>query len=238
MQLAPNLHRIGSSSVVNCYLVVEPDGITLIDAGLAGQWHDLLRELDAMGRSVGDIRAVLLTHGDVDHTGFAERLRTQHRVPVWVGEADAPEARGEVKKPAAERDRMRIWPLIRFLWWGATHGGLRNTPIGDVRIAVPGETLDLPGRPRVIAMPGHTPGSVAYHVPDLDAVFVGDAMTTRSVLTGVRGPALAPFTVDRAAALQALDALDGVQARWVLPGHGEPWDAGLPRALDLVRKGA
>jgi glyoxylase-like metal-dependent hydrolase (beta-lactamase superfamily II) len=238
MQLAPNLHRIGPSSLVNCYLVVEPQGITVIDTGLAGQWRDLVRELEGMGRSLDDIRAVLLTHGDVDHVGFAERLRRDHGVPVYVGEADAAEARGEVKKPAAERDRMRIWPLLRFLWFGMTHGGLRSTPIGEVQIAAPGSTLGVPGAPRVIALPGHTPGSVAYHVPAMDAIFLGDAITTRSVLTGVAGPAQAPFTVDRTSALASLDALDGIAATWVLPGHGEPWNGGLPRALELVRAGA
>ena len=238
MELAPSLHRIGSSSIVNCYLVATPEGITVIDTGLRGQWRELLRELRDMGRPLGDIRGVLLTHGDVDHTGFAERLRRDHGLPVWVGEADAAEARGEVKKPAAEKDRMKVLPLLRFLWFGLTHGGMGSTPIAEVRIARPGETIDLPGAPRVIGMAGHTPGSVAYHVPAVDAVFVGDAMTTRSVLTGEARPALAPFTVDRRAAFRALEALDGIEARWVLPGHGEPWDGGLSAALARLRAAA
>ncbi len=238
MQLAPSLHRIGSSSLVNSYLVVQPEGITVIDTGVSGQWRDLIRELATIGRPPTDIRAVLLTHGDVDHTGFAERLRREHGVPVYVGAADAAEAKGEAKKPAAERDAMKVWPLLRFVWFGMTHGGLRSIPIREVRIADAGTTLDLPGAPRVIALPGHTPGSVAYHVPAVDAVFVGDALTTRSVLTGVAGPAQAPFTVDRAAALSALAALDGISATWVLPGHGEPWNGGVARALELVRANA
>ncbi|HEY8556420.1 MAG TPA: MBL fold metallo-hydrolase, partial [Actinomycetes bacterium] len=81
----------------------------------------------------------------------------------------------------------------------------------------------------------HTPGSVAYHLPALDAIFVGDAMTTRSVTTGIVGPALGPFTVDPVRALSSLDALDGLAARWVLPGHGDPWTGGLPEALGIIR---
>jgi glyoxylase-like metal-dependent hydrolase (beta-lactamase superfamily II) len=96
-------------------------------------------------------------------------------------------------------------------------------------------TLDVPGAPRVIPLPGHTPGSVAYHVPGLDAICVGDAMTTRSVTTGIVGPALGPFTVDPVRALASLDALDGLAARWVLPGHGVPGPAGLPEALGILR---
>ena len=74
MQLTPSLHRLGTSSLVNSYLVEEAGQLTLIDAGLPGLWKDLVAELRAINRSPSDIRAVLLTHGDVDHVGFAERL--------------------------------------------------------------------------------------------------------------------------------------------------------------------
>jgi glyoxylase-like metal-dependent hydrolase (beta-lactamase superfamily II) len=235
MQLAPSLHRLGRSSLVNSYLIEDKAGIAIIDAGLPGHWNDLGRELTAMGRSLDDVRALLLTHGDVDHVGFAERLRRDHKVPIYVGEADAAEARGEVKKPPAARDPKRVWPLVRFLAFGLGHGGLRATPIREVVPIGAASTLDVPGAPTVIPLPGHTPGSVAYHLPGLEAIFVGDAMTTRSVTTGIVGPALGPFTVDPARALASLDALDGLAARWVLPGHGDPWTAGLPEALGIIR---
>src|SRR5690348_11704286 len=124
MELAPSLRRIGSSSLVNSYIVDEGGSLTVIDAGLRGHWKELLRELAAMGRSPNDIKALLLTPGDVDHVGFAERLRREHGVPVFVGAADAAEARGEVRKPPAPRDPMRIGPLLQFLAYGLTHGGL------------------------------------------------------------------------------------------------------------------
>jgi len=235
MQFAPRLHRLGTSSLVNSYLVEEAGGVTVIDAGLPGLWKDLLSELDAMGRSLDDIRAVLLTHGDVDHIGFAERLRRDHAVPVWVGAPDAAEARGEAKKPSAARDPMRIRPMIGFLVYGATHGGLRSTPVAEVSTFDPRATLDLPGAPRVIGLPGHTPGSVAFHLPSVDALFVGDAMTTRSVTTGIVGPALGPFTVDAGQAVASLAALDGLTPHWLLPGHGDPWTGGLPEALARIR---
>jgi glyoxylase-like metal-dependent hydrolase (beta-lactamase superfamily II) len=147
MQLAPSLHRLGRSSLVNSYLIEDAAGITIIDAGLPGHWKDLGRELTAMGRSFADIRALLLTHGDVDHVGFAERLRRDHAVPVHVGEADTAEARGEVKKPPAARDPKRIWPLVRFLAFGLGHGGLRATPIREVLSIGAASTLEVPGAP-------------------------------------------------------------------------------------------
>jgi glyoxylase-like metal-dependent hydrolase (beta-lactamase superfamily II) len=235
MELAPHLHRLGSSSLVNSYLIEDAGALTVIDAGLPGLWEDLVRELASMGKTPADIKALLLTHGDVDHVGFAERLHREHGVPVYVSAADAAEARGEVPKPDAPRDPIRIGPLLGFLWYGITHGGIRRTPLTQVTPIDGAGTLDVPGSPVVVPLPGHTPGSVAYHVPLVDAIFMGDAMTTRSVVTGVVGPALGPFTVDPRRALASLDALDGLQATWVLPGHGDPWSGGLAEALRLIR---
>jgi glyoxylase-like metal-dependent hydrolase (beta-lactamase superfamily II) len=100
-----------------------------------------------------------------------------------------------------------------------------------------GDVLDLPGAPVVIGLPGHSPGSIAVHVPSADAVFVGDALTTRHVLTGREGLQPAPFTDDPAAALASLDRLAGLQASWVLPGHGAPWRGSPADVAAAVRAG-
>lgn len=79
---------------------------------------------------------------------------------------------------------------------------------------------------------------MALHVPAVDAVFLGDAFTTRSVLTGELGPRLAPFTLEPAQALLSFERLDGIEATWVLPGHGEAWNGGLAEALRQIRAAA
>jgi glyoxylase-like metal-dependent hydrolase (beta-lactamase superfamily II) len=234
VKLAENLHRIGND-IVAAYLVQADGGLTLVDAGVSGHWSDLQAELEAMGRSVGDIRGVILTHGDTDHVGFAERLRRDHGVPIFVHEADAPRARGEVRKSNASGGPMKIGPLLRFLWYAGRKGGMRTTWVTNVQTVTDGATLDLPGSPRIIHLPGHTPGSIAVHVPAVDAVFVGDALTTGHVLTGVVGPQPAPFTLQPAQALESLSKLEGLGVTWVLPGHGAPWDRGVADAVRQVR---
>ena len=236
MQLAPSIRRLGTSSLVNTYLVEHQDGITVVDAGLPGHWTDLQRELAAIGRPIAEVRALLLTHADVDHVGFAERLRREAGVAVYVGAGDAPRARGEGGgKSAATRDPIRLGPALGFFAFGLTHGGLRSTPIARVSPVAGRTTLDVPGSPEVIPLPGHTPGSVAYRFGADGAIFMGDAMTTRSVVSGVVGPALGPFTVDPARALASLDVLDGVEADLVLPGHGDAWTGGLAEAIRAIR---
>ena len=234
MKIAASLHRLGSS-LVNSYLIEEAGLVTIVDAGLPGYWGLLPAELDAMGRSLDDVRAVVLTHGDTDHIGFAERLRRERSIPVYVHELDAARARGEVKKPMSGWGPVKVRPLAGFLLYTARRGGLRISPLTELVTFADGATLDLPGSPRVIHLPGHTPGSSAIHVPVADAVFLGDAFTTRSVLTGEVGPQLAPFTIEPEQALTSLGRLDDIDATWVLPGHGEPWGGGLSEALRQIR---
>ena len=235
MNIAPGIHRIGSSSVVNAYLLEEAGEVTIIDAGMPGFYRDLPRELTSLGRTVADVRAVVLTHGHSDHIGFAERLRRERRVPISVHEADAALARGEVPNPARGMGPTRIAPLLGFLWFGILHGGLRRPTIHEVATFGDGATLEVPGSPRVILVPGHTPGSAALHVPSRDALFVGDAFATYAVTTGARGPQVAPFTADVREAVASLARLEGVDANLVLPGHGEPWTEGVDEAIRLVR---
>ena len=101
-----------------------------------------------------------------------------------------------------------------------------------------GATLDLPGSPRVILVPGHTPGSAALHVASRDALFVGDALATYAVTTGAVGPRLAPFTADAVQAVASLERLEGIAAELVLPGHGQVWTGGVAEAVRLVRSSA
>ena len=237
MQLAPGLHRLGDG-LVNSYLVEEGGAITVVDAGMSGQYGDLERELAAMGRSKADIRAIVLTHGDTDHVGFADRLRQELGIPVYVQAADVARARGEVKKPGSGWGPMKPGPFLGFMAYGLRKGGLRTKPVTELTPVEGDATLDLPGSPHLIPLPGHTPGSMAVHVPAVGALFLGDAMTTRSVLTGETGPRLAPFTLDPAAALASLTALDGIEAAWVLPGHGDAWTGGAGEALRQIREAA
>ncbi|GIH19546.1 MBL fold metallo-hydrolase [Rugosimonospora africana] len=236
MKLGPSLYRIGND-IVAAYLVDTPEGITVIDAGLAGHWRDLTAELAGMGRSLDEVRGLILTHGDTDHIGFAERIRRDHGVPVYVHSADAARARGEFKAKASW-GRIRLGATARFMAYAMSHGGLRTTYLSEVVEVTDGQVLDLPGAPHVIGLPGHSPGSIAIHVPVADAVFVGDGLTTRHVLTGQRGPQPAPFTDDPKQALDSLSRLEGLQASWLLPGHGTPWHGSIDEAVREIRAAA
>ena len=167
MELAQSLHRIGND-IVAAYLVETAEGVTVIDAGLPGHWKELLAELDGMGRTLADVKGLILTHGDSDHVGFAERLRREG-VPVYVHAADADRARGG-SKPENPRPAMG-WAALGFMAYALRKGGAKTTWLSEVIPVVDGQTLDLPGAPRIIGLPGHSAGSIAVHIPAVDAVF-------------------------------------------------------------------
>ncbi len=236
MRVAPGIHRLGTG-LVNSYLIEEGGEITIVDAGAPGYWSDLPGELAAMGRTFADVRALVLTHAHIDHVGFAERLRREKGVPVSVHELDAKIARGEAK-PQNQKMLGVGLAALRFIRFALAKGMLRATPILEVATFGDGATLDIPGAPRVIHVPGHSEGSAALHIPARDALFVGDAFATLNVLSGKTGPQLAPFGSDLPRARESLSRLEGIAAGLVLPGHGQPWTRGVAEAVRLIQEGA
>jgi glyoxylase-like metal-dependent hydrolase (beta-lactamase superfamily II) len=233
MELGPRIRRIGSDSIINSYLVEEGGEITIVDAGLSGLWNQLPAELAAMGRTLGDVRSIVLTHGHSDHIGYAERGRAECGWPVQVHELDAALARGEVPNPA-KGGAIKIGPILGFGWWALRHG-VRVHHLGAVSTYGDGATLDVPGAPRVTLVPGHTPGSAVLHFAGHDTLFVGDALCTYAVTTGRHGPQVAPFSADPTLALENLSRIEGIQAALVLPGHGPAWPDGPASAVRAAR---
>lgn len=243
--VVPGVHRLGDDTV-SFYLIEDDQELLLVDAGLPRHFSQLTQLLERLGRSLPDIKAVLLTHGHVDHLGIAERVRRQSGATLWVHPADAAALKRPTRPaPGAEPEGSMGRYLLRrpaaagLAWHIMRSGALSTSPVLSFE-ALPsgsGQTLDLPGRPRLVAVPGHTPGSVALHLPSRAVVLTGDALVTSDGLAGRTGPSIvnAGFTHDTAQALKSLEALAGLDAEVVLPGHGEPFTAGVTEAVRLAR---
>jgi glyoxylase-like metal-dependent hydrolase (beta-lactamase superfamily II) len=229
---APGVTRLGDAEV-NFYLLADPGGLVLVDGGLPGHLPQLRSYLEGAGRSLDDIRAVLLTHAHPDHTGVAAAARKAGS-DVWVHERDAAGlaggARAASRQAKPERSLLpyliRRPATLRAIAHIGRMGGFTGSTVTDPR-TVDGDRLldDVPGRPRVLMLPGHTPGSVGYLFADRGLLFTGDALITYDGITGYQGPTIASraFTHDSGAALASLTALDAINDGLLLPGHGDPF---------------
>ena len=238
MKVAPGVHRLGNA-YVNCYLIEDGNQLTLVDAGLPGFRGGLDDYLRSHGRSVKDIAAVILTHAHGDHVGMAEKVRTDAPAPVHVHEADAEMARTGKIHP---RDGSLLPYLRRPALWKLFAMAVRNGAVAPTRIleltTFADGDLDVPGRPRVIPTPGHSPGHVAFHFPDRGVLIAGDALCNYNPLTGTRGPQILPkaFAYDALQAIASLTALERIDAGVMLFGHGEPWTDGPSSAVTHARE--
>jgi glyoxylase-like metal-dependent hydrolase (beta-lactamase superfamily II) len=235
MEVADGIHRFGTR-MVNWYLIERGGRITLVDAGMRGYWPQLTDALRALGRKVGEVEAVVLTHAHADHVGFAHQVKANSDATIWVHERDA-ELGLRRFPPFRLYLRPTAWPLLAH---GLRNGLLATPDAAEVRTFTGGEVLDVPGQPRVRHLPGHTRGNCALHLPDASVVFSGDALVTFDPYRQRRGPRLLIKGVneDNEQARTSLDTLAELNAQLLLPGHGEPWRDGVAAAVaDARRRG-
>jgi glyoxylase-like metal-dependent hydrolase (beta-lactamase superfamily II) len=241
--VAPDVHRL-ADSLVNIYVVEEAGQLTVVDAGMPALYRPFAAALATINRSISDVRAVLITHGHPDHIGLAERLRTEAGATIWVHNADALLLRDPRHIMANSKNERSVFPYLlkrpaafRIPIHLARTGGFTARPILSVSIFQGGETLDVPGEPRVIATPGHTRGSSSFVFGARRVLFTGDALVTADGMTGRIGPTIVSraFTNDSQQAITSLDALADLDIDVMLPGHGEPITSAFDAALDQAR---
>lgn len=195
--------RLGGP-LVSAHLLVDREGLTLIDTGLWGVAGELRRVVAELGRNPEELREIVLTHGHLDHVGGAAEIQTWSGARVWVHTEDREHVTQRVKYAGAARGCG--W----LEWAGRTVGRL-----GGWRYRAPviggelkdGEVLPFWGGLRVWHLPGHTPGHCALVAERAEArglVFCGDLFA--SYAWSVHAPPRF-LTRDAARAEQSLHAL-------------------------------
>jgi glyoxylase-like metal-dependent hydrolase (beta-lactamase superfamily II) len=234
------MHRLGDE-VVNWYLIEDGGRLTAVDAGLPSHAKTLAADLEAIGKRAEDVEAVVLTHSDSDHTGVAPLLQEAGaRVLIHSDDEATLRKPGPKAGDGAPRHLVKLLWRPRF-WRFAVHmtrgGGAKPKGIEGAETFVDGDVLDVPGRPRVIHTPGHTPGHCAFLFAEERALFAGDSLCTWNPLTGERAPQVMPkpFNVDYAQCYESLARMEALDAETLLTGHGQPWDRGVGEAVKAAR---
>jgi glyoxylase-like metal-dependent hydrolase (beta-lactamase superfamily II) len=213
--------------------------LTLVDTGLPRHWTAIKSACGALGLDVSAIEVVLLTHVHSDHAGSAERARVDAAASVRLHPDDADLADGRTHRPNERPVAAYLWrpAAVTAVWELIAGGGLRMPALGGYSQVSHGEQLEVPGRPTVVGLPGHTRGSIGFVMHDRDVCFSGDALVTLDLLTGRTGPRLLgrAFMEDSRKALSSLDRLADLKVGTLLPGHGDPWHGSMPDAVAEAR---
>jgi glyoxylase-like metal-dependent hydrolase (beta-lactamase superfamily II) len=175
-------------------LLVSPDGVVLVDAGLPGVEDELFAALESLGASRSELRHVLITHADGDHVGSLAAIVAQTGAAVWAppGEADIVEG----KQPTRRGDLLPGTPVERLL--------------------SPGEIVPLHGGIEVVGTPGHTANHVSFFLPEAGVLLAGDCLNNVDGLAG----SMPQFTNDPEQARETVQTVAALGPRSVCFGHG------------------
>ena len=227
-ELAEGVYGFETNGIVNWYLVEDGDRLCAIDAGIRASWDQLKSWIDARGRKLSDLEAIVLTHAHVDHFGFAARARKEAGTRIYAHHDEAPLVRKPIRPLNGERLPFAYLnhAATRRLVLELARGGFRTSGVEDFTEVGDGTVLEgVPGKPKIIFTPGHTHGHCAIHLEERGVVFPGDAWVTRDPYTGKEGPRLvarsATNSVERN--LKSLETLEKIDAPLALTGHGPPW---------------
>jgi glyoxylase-like metal-dependent hydrolase (beta-lactamase superfamily II) len=193
---------------VNCYLVEEDDGLTLIDTMIPRSAKAILAESDRIGRPI--VR-IALTHAHADHVGSLDELAKQlPEVEVSISARDARPLAGDMSlDPGEPDDKLR--------------GGYPDVETQPARKFEPGERV---GSLEVVASPGHTPGHVAFLDTRDRTIYCGDTFSTlggmaTSAKVNPRFPLPTLATWHRPTVIESARALRALDPARLAPGHGK-----------------
>jgi glyoxylase-like metal-dependent hydrolase (beta-lactamase superfamily II) len=208
LELQPGIFQL-KNQYVNLYLLVEPAQISLIDTGIKKSGAKLvLASIQKLGRHTIDLKHILITHADPDHTGSVAELKAITGATIFAHSLDG-KAMGEGRPGRPPKGFLA--PLINLMI------GSSIPPQTPDRTLAEGQSLPIMGGLEVIETPGHTPGHVAFYNPSRRILFAGDAlMSMRGKLSFIQSP----FTWDFEVGKTSVQKLSRLGATTVCCGHG------------------
>ena len=197
---------------VNSYLIPIEDGFVLIDTGRRGKRQEIEREIQAAGCQPGDLRLILLTHGDFDHSGNAHYLGQTFRAPIAMHRDDV----GMVEFGDMTWNRNKpniVMGALMDLFYRLDEAD-RFSP--DVLVAEGDDLAKYGLQAQVVEIPGHSQGSVGFLTPNGE-FFCGD------LLANTKRPDIWSIIDDQEAAQASVEKLRSYPIERVYPGHGRPF---------------
>lgn len=137
---------------VNMYFIKGKDGYVAVDAG--NDEAAIAREMKKLGVDGEKVRAVFLTHTDIDHVAA---LKLFKNAKIYISDAEEQMINGKTVRMFGSRNKIAV-AYVTF------RDGQVIT-VGDIKV-------------QCIATPGHTPGASCFVVNE-KYIFTGDTLSLK-----------------------------------------------------------
>lgn len=202
MRISDSVYLLDSTKGSYSYLVTGTE-TALIDTGFPWAGKRIIKELDAIGIKLQDIKHILLTHHDIDHIGNVAMLQSLTGAEVWASKEDIPYITGEL-------DRYGFKKYFKYVFRVKKPEAIK--PYG------PGQKIN---GIEVIPTPGHTPGHVCLLFEDV--LFAGDLLENKKSRLVPYPP---PWNWNDSMMLESVDKISKFDYKLVCPAHGRPVERG------------
>ena len=151
-------------------VLVQDKEVVLVDAGSKGSLGMISAGLEAEGLSLDDVGKVIVTHHHPDHTGGLSELVQGRDIKVAAHGTEAAMIAGTETTPNPMQNRLLAMvsrPLVKRL---------TGPPVPVDYHLSDGDLVPFGYNINVVHLPGHTPGSIALHLPNKKIIIIGDAL--------------------------------------------------------------
>jgi glyoxylase-like metal-dependent hydrolase (beta-lactamase superfamily II) len=202
------------------HLLVDGDGVVLLDTGFPWDNGRIRHAMGKLGFGPRDLRAILLTHGHIDHAGNVAWLKEWSGARIYAHPLEQPHIDGT--HPYHGLAKVTGW--LEAL--GRRVTGYQPAKI-DVLITE-GDELPFWGGLRVVHLPGHTVGHCGFYSASRGVLFSGD-LWVRFLMRTQASPRIFSDDIKRVPA--SLKKARDLGAKWIIPGHYD-----VPNATRLTRR--
>jgi len=208
MKITDNVYIV-PNVVANPYVIIDDDGLTVIDVGMPGSQKKILAFIASLGKSLQDVKRIILTHSDLDHVGGLSVIQKATGARTYTSQIEA----NAIAIGRPSRQITGGSSILRRVMFAVLGPFFKATPFQVDEILTDGQIIS---GLCVLETPGHTPGHISLFSEATGVLFCGDSMVSENGLQ-VSRPAL---SWDMGKARESVAKQAQLGARIVCSGHG------------------